>query len=245
MKATTSPPQAHFMATKLHENEHEDGTTKMSKPDELQDDAPKFDFTAIPLCGIDDVESTSTFLQDGAAMSTTMETIKDQDLEASDLVTSKDDVSILGGESDDVPSLAFIHGDDYEMVEHGIFPSTTATYDDLSDLCHHIESESDFTTSHICDVCPQFPSEESHNPHHLSEISDSTIHEIECTDIEGVSEPPHRESEATMISNDLTSTSIVSSHLVLGPIYDDAPICDDYVLPLDKTMAMVEYDAPH
>ena len=97
-------------------------------------------------------------------------------MEASDLVTSKDDASILGGESDDVPSSAFIngdddemieheifpsvmeesddvpssafiHGDNDEMVEHGIFPLTTATYDDLSDLYHHIESESDFTTS--------------------------------------------------------------------------------------------------
>src|SRR3954471_19825459 len=111
MKATTSPPQAHFMATKLHENEHEDGTTKMSKPDELQDDAPKFDFTAIPLCGIDDTESSTTLFQDGAATSTTTETFKDQALEASDLVTSKDDASILGGESDDVPSSAFIYGD--------------------------------------------------------------------------------------------------------------------------------------
>ena len=72
--------------------------------------------------------------------------------------------TILGGESDDVPSSAFIHGDDEEMVEHGIFPSTTATYDDLSDLCHHIESESDFTTSPIYDELPQFPCEESHNP---------------------------------------------------------------------------------
>src|SRR3954465_4613085 len=67
---------------------------------------------------------------------------------------------------------------------------------------------------------------------------------IKCTDIEGVSEPPHRESEDTMISNDLTSTSIVSSHLVIGPIYDDAPIRDDYVLPLDTTMAMVDDDEP-
>ena len=64
-------------------------------------------------------------------------------------------------ESDDVPSSAFIHE---ERVEHGIFPSTTAKYDDLSDLCHHIESESDFTTSPIYDVLPQFPCEESHNP---------------------------------------------------------------------------------
>ena len=101
-------------------------------------------------------------------------------------------------------------------------------------------------------MLPQFPCEESHNPHHLSEMSDSTICDIACTYLEGVSEPPpHRESEevdraceATMISNDLTSTSIVSSPLVLGQIYDDAPIRDDYVLPLDTTMAMVVYDAP-
>ena len=100
-------------------------------------------------------------------------------------------------------------------------------------------------------VLPQFPCEESHNPHHLSEMSDFTICEFECTYFEGVSEPPHRECvivdrscEAICIFNNLTSTSIVSSHLVLGPIYDDAPIRDDFVLPLDKTMAMVEYDAP-
>ena len=122
----------------------------------------------------------------------------------------------------------------------------------MSDLCHHIDSESDFTTSPIYDVLPQFPCEESHSPHHLSELSDSTICDFECTYLEGVSEPPHRESdivdgscEATFNTNDLTSTSIVSSHLVLRPIYDDAPIRVDYVLPFDKTVAMVEYDAPH
>ena len=103
----------------------------------------------------------------------------------------------------------------------------------MSDFSHHIESESDFTTSPIYDVLLQFPCEESHNPHHLSEMSDSTIREIECTSLEGVSEPTHRESEivdrsceATFNTNNLTSTSIVSSHLVLGPIYDDVPIHD-------------------
>ena len=156
MKAKASPPQANFAVTKLYDK-HEASTTTMSKPEELQEDAPKFDFTAIPLCGIDGAESTSTLLQDGAATSTTTETLKDQALEASDKVASKDDASILGGESDYVPSSAFIHGDNDKMVEHGIFPSTTATYDDLSDFCHHIESESDFTTSPICDVLPQFP----------------------------------------------------------------------------------------
>ena len=124
-------------------------------------------------------------------------------------------------------------------------------YDDLSDLCHHIESASEFTTNLIYDELPQFPCEESHNPHLLSEMSDSTICEFERTYFEEVSEPPHRESEivdrsceATFNTNDLTSTSIVSSHSVLGPTFDDAPILDDFVLPLDKTMAMVEYDAP-
>ena len=36
----------------------------------------------------------------------------------------------------------------------------------------------------------------------------------------------------------------MSSRLVQGPIYDDAPILDDFVQPLDMTMAMVDYDAP-
>ena len=83
MKAKASPPQAHFTATKLYDK-HEASTTTMSKPDELQYDAPKFDFTAIPLCGIDDAESTSTLFQDGAATSTTMENLKDQALEVRD-----------------------------------------------------------------------------------------------------------------------------------------------------------------
>ena len=79
MKAKTSPPQAHLTATKLYDK-HEASTTLMSKPDELQDDAPKFDFTAIPLCGIYDAESTSTIFQDGVATSTTRETLKDEAL---------------------------------------------------------------------------------------------------------------------------------------------------------------------
>ena len=95
MKAKASPPQAHFTMTKLHNNEHEDSTAKMSKPDELQDDASKFDFTAIPLCGIDDGESTTTLFEDGAATTTTTESLKEHALEASDKVASKDDASIF------------------------------------------------------------------------------------------------------------------------------------------------------
>ncbi|KAE8771828.1 gag-pol polyprotein [Hordeum vulgare] len=43
LKAKATRPRAHFATTKLHGHEHEDGTTKMSKPDKLQDDAPKSD----------------------------------------------------------------------------------------------------------------------------------------------------------------------------------------------------------
>ena len=89
------------------------------------------------------------------------------------------------------------------MVEY--FTSTMATFDDLSDSCHHIESESAFTTSPIYDVLRQFPCEESHNPHHLSEMSDSTIREIECTYLEGVSEPSHRQSERVHIMRPLST----------------------------------------
>ena len=95
MKAQASPPQAHFAATKLYDNEHEDSTTKMSKPDELQEDVPQFDFTTIPLCGIDGAEFTLTLFQDGVATTTTMETLTEQDLEATDMVTSKNDASIF------------------------------------------------------------------------------------------------------------------------------------------------------
>ena len=61
----------HIQGSHVLINEHEASTTTMSKPNELQDDAPKFDFTAIPLCGIDDAESSTTLFQDGAATSTT------------------------------------------------------------------------------------------------------------------------------------------------------------------------------
>ncbi|KAE8773900.1 Tyrosyl-tRNA synthetase [Hordeum vulgare] len=177
----------------------------MSKPNELQDDVPKSDFTTIPLCGIDNAESTTTLFEDDTMTTTTTESLMEHAFKVSDKVASKDDASIFGGESDDVPSSSFIHDDSDDMVEHGIFPLTTTVFgDDLRDFSHHIESESDLTTIPIHDALPQFPCEESHNPHHLSETSDSTI----C------------------------------------PINYYAPMLDYFILPLDKTMAMVEYDAP-
>ncbi|KAE8821859.1 Tyrosyl-tRNA synthetase [Hordeum vulgare] len=196
--------------------------------------------------------SWSKTKKDGVATTTT-ESLKEHTLEARDKVASKDDASIFGGESDDGPPSSFIHSDGDDMVEIGIFPSTMAAFgNELRNFCHHIESECDFTTIPIYVELPQLPCEESHNRHHLSEMSDSTICENEWKYLEGVSDPPpHRESEvvdttceAILISNNLTSTYIVSSPLVLGSNYDDTLILDDFILPLDKTMTMVEYDAP-
>ena len=90
-------------------------------------------------------------------------------------------------------------------------------------------------------------------PHILCEVerhlSDSTNHMSESIQ-EGVSEPQHLVSEvvetaceATMISNNLTSTPSVFS-LVLGFLHDDMPILDDSIPPMETMMAMVEDDAP-
>ena len=101
----------------------------------------------------------------------------------------------------------------------------------------------------------------------MSDMSDSTIYDIECISyermsvtttspthesiFEGVSEPQHLESEvvdtaceATMISNDLTSTPSVFSSLVLGLLHDDMPILDESIPPMEIPMAMVDNDAP-
>ncbi|KAE8769443.1 gag-pol polyprotein [Hordeum vulgare] len=120
--------------TKFNNDVHEDGTTKMYKPDKKQDNCPKFDFSVIPVCGIGDAESTSTLFEDGVATYMTIEPLMEYTLQASDKDASKDDASIFGCKramiehglfpwnmeaSDDVPSPSFIHGDDSEMVEHG------------------------------------------------------------------------------------------------------------------------------
>ncbi|KAE8797260.1 Tyrosyl-tRNA synthetase [Hordeum vulgare] len=212
----------------------------MSKPDELQDEAPKFDFTAIPFCGIDDAESTTTLFEDDAMTLMTREPLKEHALEVSDKVAIKYDASIFGGDSemtehgifplvmqasDDVSCLVFIPGEGDEMVEHEIFLSTIVAFrDELRDLCHHIERESAFITSRIHDDFPEFPYEESHNSHHLSQMSDSTICDVECTYFEGVSKPPRREIE------------VVDRACA---IYDDTPVIDNFVPPFYKMMVMV------
>ena len=144
--------------------------------------------------------------------------------------TAHETLSLVFEESDDVPSSAFIHGYDHDMIEHG-------------DICTNISPTPAYKEM------PQFPCEESHPT--MSDMSDSTIHDIESISYErmsvtttnptlesmshilceveshlsdstnhmsesireGVSEPQHLVSEvvdtaheATMISNDLPST---------------------------------------
>ena len=136
--------------------------------------------------------------------------------------------------SDDVPpSTAFIHGDGDEMVEHGNFPSTTAAYgDELRDIYTHIERVREFTTSPTYDDLPPFTCEECHHHNHKYNhyhLSDSTICDLESIHLEGVSEPPphemsevvDRSCETIYHSNNITSSSIVSSPLVLGLMDDD------------------------
>ena len=66
-----------------------------------------------------------------------------------------------------------------------------------------------------------------------------------------MSETQHLESEvvntareATMISNDLTSTPSVFSSLVLGLLHDNIPTLDESIPPMGKSMAMVDDGAP-
>ena len=91
-------------------------------------------------------------------------------------------------------------------------------------------------------------------PHILCEVeshlSDSTNHMSESI-LPAVSEPQHlvsevveRAREATMISNNFTSTPSVFS-LVLGLLHDDMHILDESIPPMETTMAMLEDDAPH
>ena len=92
---------------------------------------------------------------------------------------------------------------------------------------------------------------ESHLAHlseSASELSDSTICEIECFHFEGMSDTPlelrelvDRSSEAISISNNLPSTSSVFTHVVLGPMDDETPSFD-LMVPLIEKMYMEDED---
>ena len=153
-------------------------------------------------------------------------------------------------------------------VEHGdicTYISPTPTYVEMPHLSceeiHHPMREMSDSTIHDIEsiyyermsVTTTSPTHES-MPHILCEVechlSDSTNHMSECI-LEGVSEPQHLVSEvvdtaceATMISNDLTSTTGVFSSLVLGLLHDDMPTLDESIPPMGTPMAMVDNDAP-
>ena len=182
--------------------------------------------------------------------------------------TAHETLSLVLEESDDVPSSAFIHGYDHDMIEHGdicTYISPTPTYVEMPHLSceesHH--PMSDMSDSTIRDIeCISYermsvtttsPTHES-MPHILCEVerhlSDSTNHMSDSI-LEGVSEAQHLVSEvvdtaceATMISYDLTSTPSVLSSLVLGLLHDDTPILDESIPPTETTMAMMDDVAP-
>ena len=152
-------------------------------------------------------------------------------------------------------------------VEHGdigTYISPTPTDVEMPHLSceesHHPMREMSDSTIHDIEsisyermsVTTTSPTHES-MPHILCEVeshlSDSTNHTSESIQ-EGVSEPQHlvsdvveRAREATMISNNLTSTPSVFS-LMLGLLHDDMPILDESIPPMEMTMAMLDDDAP-
>jgi hypothetical protein len=84
------------------------------------------------------------------------------------------------------------------------------------------------------DIIP-IPCEDESHIAHLSEIksemSDSTICEIECSHFEGMSDTPSvmrvvvdRSCEAISISNNLPSTLSVSPHVAIGSMDEEMPI---------------------
>ena len=77
--------------------------------------------------------------------------------------TTNETLCLVFEESDDVPSSAFIHGYDHDMIKHG-------------DICTYISLTPTY------DKTPQFPCEEGH--HHISDMGDSTICDIESISYE-------------------------------------------------------------
>ena len=94
----------------------------------------------------------------------------------------------------------------------------------------------------------EYESHLAHLSENKSEMSDSTIREIECFHLEGMSDTPSelrvvvdRSCETTLISNDLPSTSSVLSHDMLGSMDKEAPSFE-MMMPPTKKMYMVDED---
>ena len=145
-------------------------------------------------------------------------------------------------ESDDAHLMASnLEGDKVKNGEHGIFPSPKEA--------HGVE-ETEPTPICLSDDVVPIPCEyESHLAHlseNKSEMSDSTLGEIECFHFEGMSDTPSelrvvvdRSSETIVIFNNLPSTSSVFSYVVLGSMDEDTP-SHEAMMPRMEKMYMVD-----
>ena len=123
-----------------------------------------------------------------------------------------------------------------EKVEHGSFPSTLEAFG-----VENIEPTLMCLTYEMVPIPCENESHLAHLSESESELSASTICEFECFHFEGMSDTPlelrevvDRSCEAISISNNLTSTSSVFSHCVLGSMDDDTPILDLTVPQMEK-----------
>src|SRR5664279_6109908 len=126
------------------------------------------------------------------------------------------------------------------MVEHVSFPSTKEAYG-----VEEIEPIHMCLSDEMVPILCEYESHLAHLSESESEMSDSTICEIECLHFEGMSDTPHelrelvdRSCEAISNSNNLPSTSSVLSHCVLGSMDDETPLLHKPVLPMEKKMNM-------
>jgi hypothetical protein len=162
-----------------------------------------------------------------------------------------------GDASDDAHLMAFmlgdvtpsngviLGGDKVEEGEHGSFPSPKEAYG--------VERTEHSPTCLSDDMVPipcEYESHLAHLSESKSEMSDSTICEIECFNNEGMSDTPSelrevvdRSRETILISNNLPSTSSVFSPYVLGSMDGETPTLDMMMPRIEKMYMEDEDDA--
>ena len=156
--------------------------------------------------------------------------------------------------------------DGHKTVEHGIFPSTEEASDDAHLMASNLEGDKVKNGEHgifpspkeahgveeteptpIClsdDVVPipcEYESHLAHLSENKSDMSDSTLCEIECFHLEGMSDTTSelrvvvdRSSETISISNNLPSTYSVFSCVVLSSMEEHAPSHEAMMPQLEK-----------
>ena len=118
----------------------------------------------------------------------------------------------------------------------GVFPSTMEAFG-----VENIEPTLKCLSYEMVPIPCEHESHLAHLSDSESELSASTICEFECFHFEGMSDTPlelrevvDRSSEAILNSNNLTSTSSVFSHCVLGSIDDETPHLNMMVPPMEQ-----------